>query len=102
MLDIEPYVPLADLKQLSCLNRFQLQLPLSTPFANGGVVYATVYSSMSGIYWFDFFIDIIISGSFMHIMSIRDGFDGNQTVYWDRQPVYTRHAFIVEFRPTIL
>jgi hypothetical protein len=38
----------------------------------------------------------------MHIMNIGDGSDGNQTIYWDKQPVYTGLAFIAEYHSTIL
>lgn len=101
-LDIEPYVPSADSKQLPCLGRFYPQPPLSTPFANGGVAYATVYPSMSGICYLDLSFDIIIPSNSVHIMSIGDGDNGNQTIYWDKQPVYTGPAFIAKYQPTIL
>lgn len=101
-LDIKPYVPSANLKQLPCLSRFYSQPPLSTPFTNGGIAYATIYPSMSAICYLDLSFDIIVSGSSMNIISIGDGDDGNQTIYWDKQPVYTGPAFIAEYQPTIL
>lgn len=104
MLDIEPYIPSpTSIPKLPCLERLQPMPVLSIPFSMGIIAYATVYPSMSAMCKLVVAFDIDISGIYVDTVFVEeDELDGNQTIYWNGQPVYNAFPFVSKYQSTVL